>query len=109
MDVSTLSAERHVRFQIVQGPGVHDFGTFCMPGGAPMADAADVLAKEFWTVAEAAELAQVTTDAVHKWRRRGLLKDAGRDRHGRVLLRSTDVIRAEKATRQRARRTYAAA
>ncbi|NUP39175.1 MAG: hypothetical protein HOY76_19715 [Streptomyces sp.] len=74
-----------------------------------MADATDLLAKEFWTVAEAAELAQVTTDAVHKWRRRGLLKDAGRDRQGRVLMRAADVIRAERATRERARRSYAAA
>lgn len=71
-----------------------------------MADAAAALTKEFWTVAEAAELAQVTVDAVHKWRRRGLLDDAGRDRNGRVLLRATDVIRAEKSTRERARRVY---
>lgn len=74
-----------------------------------MVDVSAALTKDFWTVAEAAELAQVSTDAVHKWRRRGLLKDAGRDRRGRVLLRATDVIRAEKSTRERARRTYIAA
>lgn len=73
-----------------------------------MNDVEAALAKDLWTIAEAAQLAQVTTDAVHKWRRRGLLDDAGRDHKGRVLVRATDVIRAEKATRQRARRTYAA-
>lgn len=71
-----------------------------------MVDVNAALAKEFWTVAEAAALAQVSIDAVHKWRRRGLLEDAGRDRHGRVLLRAVDVIRAEKTTRERARRVY---
>lgn len=74
-----------------------------------MIDVVAALEKDVWTIAEAAALAQVTTDAVHKWRRRGLLEDAGRDRHGRVLVRRVDVIRAEKATRERARRTYAAA
>lgn len=74
-----------------------------------MIDIVAALEKDVWTVAEAAAAAQVTTDAVHKWRRRGLLSDAGRDRQGRVLVRATDVIRAERATRERARRTYAAA
>lgn len=74
-----------------------------------MTDLAAALERDVWTIAEAAELAQVTTDAVHKWRRRGLLADAGRDHKGRILVRAADVIRAEKATRQRARRTYAAA
>lgn len=74
-----------------------------------MIDVEAALEKDVWTIAEAATLAQVTTDAVHKWRRRGLLEDAGRDRQGRVLVRRIDVIRAEKSTRERARRTYAAA
>lgn len=65
-----------------------------------------LLRKDVWTVAEAAALAGVSTDAVHKWRRRGLLADAGRDWRGRVLVRSGDVIRAERATRERARRVY---
>ncbi|WP_042400153.1 MerR family transcriptional regulator [Streptacidiphilus carbonis] len=71
-----------------------------------MIDVAATLQKDVWTVAEAAELAEVTVDAVHKWRRRGLLEDAGRDWRGRVLVRAVDVIRAEKATRERARRVY---
>lgn len=71
-----------------------------------MIDVAVALEKDLWTVAEAAELAQVSVDAVHKWRRRGLLEDAGRDWRGRVLVRSVDVIRAERATRERARRIY---
>lgn len=74
-----------------------------------MTDIAAALEKDVWTIAEAAELAHVSTDAVHKWRRRGLLEDAGRDWRGRVLVRATDVIRAEKSTRARARRTYIAA
>ena len=73
-----------------------------------MIDVVAALEKDIWTVAEAAALAEVSTDAVHKWRRRGLLADAGRDWRGRVLVRGADVIRAEKATRERARRTYAA-
>lgn len=74
-----------------------------------MIDVVAALEKDIWTIAEAAELAQVSTDAVHKWRKRGLLADAGRDWRGRVLVRGADVIRAEKSTRVRARRTYAAA
>ena len=65
-----------------------------------------LLSKDVWTVAETAALAGVTTDAVHKWRRRGLLADAGRDWRGRVLVRSADAIRAERATREKARRVY---
>lgn len=74
-----------------------------------MVDVVAALEKDVWTVAEAAALAQVSVDAVHKWRQRGLLADAGRDRNGRVLVRAVDVIRAEKSTRERARRTYLAA
>ncbi len=107
--MSTLPAERHVRVQNVKVPEAHGFRDLSHSRRCPVTDVAAALEKDVWTIAEAAELAQVTTDAVHKWRRRGLLKDAGRDRRGRVLVRATDVIRAEKATRERARRTYAAA
>jgi hypothetical protein len=62
-----------------------------------------------WTVDQAAEAAQVTPNVVHNWRYRGRLAIADRDRNGRPLFRAIDVIRAEKATRERARRTYAAA
>ena len=74
-----------------------------------MIDVDATLQKDVWTIAEAAELAHVSVDAVHKWRRRGHLADAGRDWRGRVLVRASDVIRAERTTRERARRTYAAA
>lgn len=62
-----------------------------------------------WTVKEAAEAAQVSENVVRNWKYRGLLEEAGRDFRGRPLFRAIDVIRAEKATRERARRTYAAA
>jgi predicted site-specific integrase-resolvase len=68
-----------------------------------------LMQKDTWTIAEAATAAQVTVDAIHKWRRRGHLPDAGRDRQGRIKVRAVDVIRAERATREKARRVYAAA
>lgn len=61
-----------------------------------------------WTVSQAAEAAQVTPNVVHNWRYRGRLAIAGRDHNDRPLFRAIDVIRAEKVTRERARRTYAA-
>lgn len=68
-------------------------------------DIAALMEKDKWTVAEAAAAAQVTVDAIHKWRKRGHLPDAGR-RGGLVLVHAADVIRAERATRERARRVY---
>ncbi len=65
-----------------------------------------LMQKDTWTIAEAALAAQVTVDAIHKWRRRGHLPDAGRDRQGRIKVRAADVIRAERATREKARRVY---
>ena len=62
-----------------------------------------------WTVAEAAEAAQVSPNVVRNWRYRGLLKEVARDYRDRPLFLAIDVIRAEKATRERARRVYAAA
>lgn len=69
-------------------------------------DIAALMEKDKWTVAEAAAAAQVSVDAIHKWRRRHHLPDAGRDWRGRVLLNAADVIRAERATREKARRVY---
>lgn len=66
------------------------------------------LQTELWTVAEAAEAAQVTPHVVRNWKYRGLLEQAGVNRQGRPVFRAIDVVRAEKATRERARRTYAA-
>lgn len=69
-------------------------------------DIADLMEKDKWTVAEAAAAARVSIDAIHKWRGRGHLPDAGRDKRGRVLVYRADVIRAERATREKARRVY---
>jgi len=61
-----------------------------------------------WTVAEAAEAAQVRPNVVRNWKYRGVLQQAGEDRNGRPLFRAIDVINAEKATREKARRVYPA-
>jgi len=74
-----------------------------------MVDLAVDLETTLWTAEEAAEAAQVNRNVVDNWRYRGKLEVAERDRRGRPLYRALDVIRAEKATRERARRTYAAA
>jgi hypothetical protein len=62
-----------------------------------------------WNVDQAAEAAHVKANVVHNWRYRGHLEVAKRDHQGRPLFRAIDVIRAEKATRERARRTYTTA
>lgn len=62
-----------------------------------------------WTVAEAAEAAGVKPNVVRNWKYRGVLTEVGRDWRGGPLFLAIDVIRAEKATRAKARRTYAAA
>lgn len=73
-----------------------------------MVDLSVDLATTKWTVAEAADAAQVSPNVVRNWKYRGLLAEIGRDYRGRPLFLAIDVIRAEKATRERARRTYAA-
>jgi len=73
-----------------------------------MVDLAVDLETTLWTAEEAAEAAQVNRNVVDNWRYRGKLEVARRDRSGRPLYRALDVIRAEKATRERARRSYAA-
>ncbi len=60
-----------------------------------------------WTTAEAAEAAGVTPDVIYQWKRRGKIKPVNRT--GWPRYRAMDVLATEKATRQRARRTYAAA
>lgn len=69
----------------------------------------------FWTAPEAAEAAGVKPNVVRNWKYRGHLSQARtpdnrpmRNLAGQPLFRATDVIRAEKATRTQARRTYAA-
>lgn len=76
--------------------------------GHVVIDLAVDLHTTLWTVNEAAEAAGVTSNVVHNWRYRGRLQIAGRDRQGRPLFRAIDVIRAEKATREKARRVYGA-
>ncbi|GHB55564.1 hypothetical protein GCM10010331_49240 [Streptomyces xanthochromogenes] len=78
-----------------------------------MVDLTADLRAQLWTVAEAAEAAAVSPHVVRNWKYRGVLTQAldcaGRplaDRQGRPLFRAIDVIRAEKATRERARRVY---
>ncbi|MET7944360.1 hypothetical protein [Streptomyces sp. NPDC005302] len=68
----------------------------------------------FWTALEAAEAAGVKPNVVRNWKYRGRLVQArtADDRPmsnlaGQPLFRAIDVIRAEKATRTHARRTYA--
>lgn len=69
-------------------------------------DLAVDLATTYWTVADAAEAAQVSENVVRNWKYRGVLSEARRDYRGRPQFRAIDVIRAEKATREKARRTY---
>lgn len=62
-----------------------------------------------WTTAEAAEAAGVTTGVIRIWVHRGHLKRANSEKARTPKYRAIDVVKAEKATRERARRTYAAA
>lgn len=71
-----------------------------------MVDLAVDLSATLWTVEQAAEAAQVTPNVVRNWKYRGRLEQAGTDWRGKPLFRAVDVIRAEKATRERARRSY---
>lgn len=73
-----------------------------------MVDLTVDLQETLWTVAQAAEAARVSPNVVHNWRYRGHLEIAGRDRKGRPLFRAIDVVNAEKATREKARRSYSA-
>lgn len=57
------------------------------------------------TTAEAAELAQVDRATVRQWKARGHLSPASYDRRGRPLYRALDVAKAERATREKARRS----
>jgi predicted site-specific integrase-resolvase len=65
------------------------------------------LERATWTTAEAAEAAGVTADVIYQWKRRGKLKPVNRT--GWPRYRAMDVLAAERSTRERARRTYAAA
>ena len=56
------------------------------------------------TAAEAATLCNVATSTIYVWVNRGLLEPSGLDEKGRKLYRLLDVAKAERATRDRARR-----
>jgi len=62
-----------------------------------------------WTTAEAAQAAGVSPGVIRIWVHRGHLARANSEECRTAKYRAIDVIRAEKATRERARRTYAAA
>ncbi|MER8030716.1 MerR family transcriptional regulator [Streptomyces bauhiniae] len=71
------------------------------------------LTTTLWTAKEAADAARVEANVVRNWRYRGHLEQARTDKGrpisnaaGQPLYRAIDVIRAEKATRERARRVY---
>ena len=61
-----------------------------------------------WTTAEAADAVGVDPGVIRIWAHRQHLQRANGKR-GRPLYRAMDVLAAEKATRERARRVYAAA
>lgn len=56
------------------------------------------------TVTEAASLCGVSAEAIRKWASRGILSPSGMDERGRKLYKVIDVAKAERATRERARR-----
>lgn len=60
------------------------------------------------TTTEAANLAGVKVAAISNWKQRGHLVPAAHDGRGRPLYRWIDVAKAERATRDHARRTFAA-
>ncbi|MEU5426848.1 MerR family transcriptional regulator [Streptomyces olivoreticuli] len=59
-----------------------------------------------WTTAQAAEAAGVDPGVIRVWVHRGHLHRANSPRCRIPKYRAIDVVRAEKATRQRARRAY---
>lgn len=56
------------------------------------------------TATEAASLCGVSAEAIRKWASRGILTATGMDERGRKLYRLIDVAKAERATREKARR-----
>lgn len=67
------------------------------------------LQSTLWTTAEAAEAAGVSQGAIRVWVHRGHLKRANSEKLRTPKYRAIDVVLAEKATRERARRSYIAA
>ncbi|WP_367134449.1 MULTISPECIES: hypothetical protein [Streptomyces] len=66
------------------------------------------LQSTLWTTVQAAEAAGVKPGVIRAWAHRGHLKRANSPLARVPKYRAIDVVKAEKATRERARRTYAA-
>ncbi|WP_439947182.1 MerR family transcriptional regulator [Streptomyces sp. BBFR109] len=60
-----------------------------------------------WTTAEAAKAAGVAPGVIRVWAHRGHLRRANSPKARVPRYRAIDVVKAEKATRGKARRTYA--
>jgi len=58
------------------------------------------------TAADAAAVAGVAVATIRKWKERGLIEPTGLDEKGRPLYRLLDIAKAERATRDKARRTW---
>lgn len=74
-----------------------------------MVDIDGDLQTTLWTTAEAAEAAGVKPGVIRVWVHRGHLRRANSEKCRTAKYRAIDVVKAEKATRERARRTYALA
>lgn len=55
---------------------------------------------------DAAAVAGVAVETIRKWKERGLIEPSGLDEKGRPLYRLLDIAKAERATREKARRTW---
>lgn len=64
--------------------------------------------EEMISSTRAANLVGVSVETIKKWRQRGHLEMKGLDERGRPMYRWIDVVRAERATRDKAGRSYAA-
>jgi DNA-binding transcriptional MerR regulator len=56
--------------------------------------------------ADAAKIAGVAVATIWKWKERGLIEPSGLDERGRPLYRLLDIAKAERSTREKARRTW---
>ncbi|MGK5728937.1 hypothetical protein [Streptomyces sp. URMC 124] len=74
-----------------------------------MAELTGDLQTTLWTTAQAAEAAGVKPNVIRTWVYRGHLTRANSPRCRTPKYKAIDVVLAEKATRERARRTYSAA
>lgn len=73
--------------------------------GGPVTIAPELL-DSLVTIMQAANLADVRVSAISNWKDRGHLGPAMHDGRGRPLYRWIDVARAERKTREHARRTF---